>query len=70
MTPAEIEDEAFPPLTLSASTVVRISMEFREVGPGVDSVEILWENTVPDGGTLAYIVQTLLQAKGEGHDDV
>jgi len=62
----EIEDEAFPAMVLNApTTVVRISVEFREVGPGVDSAEILWENAVPDGGTLAYIVRTLLQAKGE-----
>jgi hypothetical protein len=65
MTPSEpIFDEAFPVRTIPVATL-RINVEYREVGAGVDSVELIWENVLPpDVGSVVYILRTLLR-KGE-----
>ena len=45
---------------------VRLRVEYREVGPGPEFVEIEWERDVPDAPGLAYLARVLLQARDGG----
>jgi hypothetical protein len=39
---------------------LRLTVEFREIGPGVEQLEITWEHHVPDAYALARLLAAVL----------
>jgi len=55
-----ILDEAWPVRSEMALPNCRITVEYREVGPGVENVEVMWDNAIPDAASLVRILRALI----------
>ncbi len=56
--------DEIPGFSAGDKATMQISVEYREVGAGVNNVELNWENVIPDAPSVVYILRTLLHAKG------
>lgn len=61
-------DEIEPPPTLRPSINIRI--EYRQVGPGPESIEVQWDagTTFPSTDDICQVIATLLRPSNEGTD--
>jgi len=64
----EIDDMILTPSGLDVRPTVRLMVQYREVGPGVDNLELTWEVAVPTMAGLVEVLRAVLRREADDGD--